>query len=255
MKREIVVATWNIGGAHTIASTNQFDYVDQENADYFIEELRKVQPDIVCLQESHANQQDSLSKRIQEALGLPHLFETVSHDSHIDPAYKNATAIISATPLSNERTVEIPYPTFKMSFPDGRQSARHQRYLQTVEAGPFMLANTHGNNIQLFGYDYDKDEGKDLATKIQEVYVANLRQPLIFAGDFNCDDVPAVFPELLSRLHLSNAVPPGATRPDGRRTDYLLYSSEIELLESQVVETNSDHYLCWATFRLPVPDL
>jgi endonuclease/exonuclease/phosphatase family metal-dependent hydrolase len=108
----------------------------------------------------------------------------------------------------------------------------------------------HGNNIQIFGHDYDRGEGKELAKQVEEIYLTNLKSPLIFAGDLNCDDVNSIYPELINHLSLRNTLPVGSTRADKRRTDYILCSPEIEVVDSAIVKTKSDHYLCWAKVRL-----
>ncbi len=249
--KELTVASWNIGGGYKIASTKQFDYQEKEDVAYIISEIKKVKPDIVCLQESHVNDEDSLSRRIQAGIGFDHIFEVASHESHIDTRYKNATVILSKSNITRQNKVPIPYPEFELRFADGRYSAFHQRYLQTSEIENCMIANTHGNNINMFGYDYEQGKGKDLAGKIEEVYIDNLERPLIFVGDFNCDNAQKVFSKLVSTLKLSNAIPAGATRPDGRHTDYIFCSPELRIVESQVVKTQTDHYLCWTKFRLP----
>lgn len=250
VEQEFIIASWNIGGGHTIASTKQFDYDEHEDAAYFIDQLAKIRPNIICLQESHANSKVSLAKRIQKELRLAHCFETMHHESHIDPSYMITTAILSAFPFSNTRTVELPYPTFKMQFPDGRASADHRRSIQIVNVGPLLLANMHGNNIKMFGYDYISGDGKKLAGQIESVLLANLTRPLIFAGDFNFSDIGQVFPRLQHDLSLEDSVPAGATRPDGNRTDHVLYSPDLQLVESRTVPTASDHYLCWTKLRV-----
>lgn len=48
------VATWNIGGGF-IESNQKHEY-DIEDVNYFIKELKSINPDIVCFQEIHVSE-------------------------------------------------------------------------------------------------------------------------------------------------------------------------------------------------------
>jgi endonuclease/exonuclease/phosphatase family metal-dependent hydrolase len=115
-----------------------------------------------------------------------------------------------------------------------------------------MIANTHGNNIKMFGYDYAEGEGKKLSANIEQAYIKSLLKPLVFTGDFNCDDVERVFPNMVNKFGLTMALPDESTGPDARHTDYILCSTGVDILESHIVKTDTDHYLCWAKIRLPL---
>ena len=70
--------------------------------------------------------------------------------------------------------------------------------------------------------------------------------------DFNFSDPQKVF-SIINELNLINALPDEGTRPskDGskKKSDFIFYSSEFKLINSGIIETNTDHYLCWAEFE------
>jgi len=73
-RKQIVVATWNIAGGHTLKGKG-WNHSDQENIQYFIDKLKGINLDIICIQESHRNAHRSLSVEIAKALGLQGVFE------------------------------------------------------------------------------------------------------------------------------------------------------------------------------------
>ncbi len=77
MLDRLKVLTWNIGGAHTVNSSAVFDY-DKENLSYFVEAIKAVNPDVICIQESHTNDSDVLANRLAQELGLAYVFDAVT---------------------------------------------------------------------------------------------------------------------------------------------------------------------------------
>ena len=57
---EFTIATWNIAGGRPIRTDGLFDYAD-EDINYFADELRKINPDVICLQETHMNDERSVA--------------------------------------------------------------------------------------------------------------------------------------------------------------------------------------------------
>jgi len=252
----IKIASWNIAGGHSISSLQQFDY-SPEDLDYFIEQLRSINADIVCLQESHTSEDGSNSNAhaIAAALGYPHLLNSPSSPSHIEEGYKLSTAILSKVPFLEKRAVLYPYPSAPLFWRDGRAAVgRHEKNLQVVRTENFSIANNQMLPIHLFSLSYDdKGEGGKLAHRINETMAASVASPVLWCGDFNFENPLSIYPHL-NTLHLTEALPDKDTRPSvggaKRRTDHIFYSPEFRLIASDVMTVNADHYLCWAEFEL-----
>lgn len=102
------IATWNIGGGFIYSDQN--DVFDVEKIEYFIDELKKIQPDIVCFQEIHVSQNNNQPKIIAEALGFG-FFETETiSDSHVKDGEKLSLSIISKYPILSSQFHKLPNP-------------------------------------------------------------------------------------------------------------------------------------------------
>lgn len=243
------IATWNIAAARKLLSANKFDYSKEEEIDYFADQLNLLKLDVVCLQESHANTTDSLSVRLSELIGMPHVSETRGCPSHIDPAYRLTTAIMAKEPFTKEKAYLLPHPPADLKY-EGRIVPPYDRYAQTVSFARCTIANIHTEPLAGFGLNYESGEGNALAQEIDGILSDNLARPLLFAADFNMMDLSRTLPTLIGTFDLHEALPDEPTKPSGKRPDHILYSPEWRILDSGVVRTQSDHYLCWGEFEL-----
>jgi len=250
--KKIKIVSWNIAGCRPIKSSELFDY-EKENLAYFYQELEKVFPDIVCLQETHTNEGRSLAKELAEMFEMKYVFNTPKNSSHIDSDYQVGDAILSRFSLEDKNVYEYPNQWKEFYFKDGTKGVVHYKTLQVVKTESFFVGNTQMLPIKLFGYNYEEGEGAILADKIQEVLLQKLIRPVIFCGDFNFDNPVQIYPKVFETLELLDALPNKTTRPNSsnekKTPDHIFYSPEFKLINSGIVETNTDHYLCWAEFE------
>lgn len=252
---KLKIASWNIAGGRKTNSTKRFDYTEREDIDYFAKELAKLEADIICFQEVHFKDGASTAAQIAKKLAMPHVFESnAGHPSHIDTDYQLGTAIISRLPLTDTVITPVPYPDFPLHLPNGEpEKERHHRFLQTAKCQGFTIANLHTLPMHYFGFAYDQGEGKSFARQIEDLLLAKLEQPLLFAATLNFDDTQLIYPRLYKEFELHEALGTLPTRPSGRsgslRIDHVLFSPEFTLRNFGVNLTESDHYLCWAEFE------
>lgn len=252
----IKIASWNIAGGHTIASRKHLDY-NPEDIAYFVAQLRGIDADIVCLQESHTSADGARSnaEEIAAALGYPNVFNSVSSISHIEDGYMLSTAILSKLPFRSAQRTFFPEPSAPLYWPDGREAVTHEKNLQVVALEHFSVANNQMLPLRLFGHAYDDGAvGSELARGIDRVMAEQVFAPVLWCGDFNWPDPLAIYPHLKG-LGLTEALPDKETRPSiegaKKRPDHIYYSPEFSLIGSDVITVNADHYLCWAELELP----
>lgn len=239
------IITWNIGGAHTVRSGDLFDY-GKEELSYFADRIRALDPDIVCIQESHTNEADVLAKRLADSLGLAHVFNEPRSPSHIDERYQLSNTILSKFPMENRRHIRLPDPSFELYFRNGQKARLFHTYVQIASISGVTIANTHFQPLHLFGYEYGKEPGGVFAREVERALLDVLETPLIFCGDFNAPHLLADFPMLIDTLKLHSALPDQPTDMNGNQMDYILYSSEITLKSSGVVcMDHADHHMGW----------
>lgn len=241
------IATWNIGGGHKIKSLKTFDYEAEINIDYFVDELKKLQLDIVCLQESQCNDGYSVAKVIADKLGMPHVYETPMHPSHVDTGYELSLAILSTKPFDNKQSYVQPYPSFDLFLPNGKPAGRYDNYIQVVELEGLQVAHTMNQPLEFLGHPYEDEYGKTYAKELCDMFNETLQRPLVFVGDFNTPNPAVTFKATCDHLSLKDALPAEATKPHGEgHLDCIFYSSELNANAAAVLQTETDHYLCWA---------
>ncbi|WP_344935393.1 endonuclease/exonuclease/phosphatase family protein [Sphaerisporangium flaviroseum] len=260
--RRINVTSWNIAGARTINSLDSFDY-GPENIPYFTRGLAKDRPDLVFLQESHvgATPSDSLAGRLADKLGLPHVMDTPTSISHLDPRYVLANSMLSKSPLRARAAHRLPRPDFEVRIRgEGEPVEPFDRYVQVarvnVNGRDITVANIHTNPLEFLGHagGYVEGDGVRHARAIERLLLDRLprRGPLLLVGDFNTDDIFKAYPDLMRKLGLKDAlVDVPATVPWGQHPDHILYTSRtLRLIDAAATaDAGTDHYRCRAVFR------
>lgn len=250
MNKELKIVSWNIAGGRKDKSSAHFDYEENEDLEYFASEIKKFNPDIVCLQETHTNNNRSIAQDIATQLSIPYVFNSPASPSHIDPDYQLGNAILSKLLFEETTLTFYPDPWWDLYFKTGEKAIQHPKNLQVVKVNNVYIANTQMLPIRIFNESYEKGLGVELASKIEEVLLT-LEKPIIFPGDFNFDTPHTIYPNLFAKLQLSEAFTNTVTRPDGKsKHDHIYYSPEFELIDTKVWPTVSDHYLCYAELAM-----
>lgn len=257
MVKKIKIASWNIAAGRTNKTLSQFDY-NQENVGYFSNLLKIVDVDIICLQETHYGDNKDTGNEIAQEINYPFYFTHPSHESHIDNKLKLSNSILSKTkPLSVE-SYKLPYPEFDLFWPNGTPAKKYEKDLQCARFSNFNLYNTQLIPLGLFGVLYGSGQAKKYCQKLEASMRNHLEEPLLFCGDFSGDfpeDRPQlVFTELFNTFKLHDSIPHQITRPknDGliHQTDHIYFSESFSLVSSEIISTQSDHYLCVAEFKI-----
>ena len=247
------VVTWNIAAAHTVRSKKRFDYADEDLA-YFVNQLRALKPDVICLQESHVNAERSLAKEIARALGGYNVFDSPLSQSHIDPVYQVALSTITKEPFSDCGFQAFPPPDFDLFFANGNKAIKDTKGVQFIDYKGVRIANAHALPLIVFNYDYRYGAGSKLAGKIESVISSVMRNRACLCGDLGLsNEQSTVFGSLYATFNLQNALPPA--QPTHYRQsevgglnapDVILYNSgELHASKANVTKTDTDHFLCW----------
>jgi hypothetical protein len=242
---KIRIATWNVASGRKMNSLDRFDYEEKENLNYFKSQLAKLNLDIICIQESQFNDSDSFAKRLGDSLGFPYVAETPGCPSHVDRNYKMTPAIISKQPFIFCEYFRIPYPNFKLIH-NGKEYPPFDRYFLMARYGNFNIVTAHPEPLGMFDMTYEGGDGKKLGKEIDSLVNANFDAPITFAVDLNFDNTALVLPESTAKFSLKEALTVKDTTPKGGHPDHILYSDEFKVIDSGVLKTETDHFLCWA---------
>ena len=248
MKTEFTIATWNIAGGRPVQSEELFDYA-KEDIGYFANQLQDINPDIICLQESHLNETRSVAKEIAQFLGCAYVAEAGMSPSHVDSSYQLSNALISKQKWNHVEDYLYPYPEFPLVLPDGRPAVIYNKGFQVLHFDEISVMNTQMMPLRFLGTPYDSENGVSFAKKMEEDILAFAMPPsCILCGDFNYDKATELYSCMLRGM--KSALPEGPTRPGGKKTDYIFVPESCKVIANGIVPTNTDHYLCWAKLSI-----
>jgi exonuclease III len=244
------IATWNIAGGRKMRSQEVFDYEDRD-LEYFADQFKALNLDIICIQECEYLETDHIAEKLAKLLGIPCVFETLMHQSHISPGYTISTVILSKSPLIKAQAIKQPYPDFEVTLPNGQPAQKHTKYLQVAEYDGLCVANTQTQPLEFLGTPYESERGRGFAKILSKLFIEELHRPLVFAGDFCADlhttHVSKIYKEACESFELKDVLPPGQTKPNNKgRADAIFISPELKKIDSGIVQTETDHFLCWA---------
>lgn len=235
------------------------------NEDYFAQELEKIGPDVVGLQEVHfdaSNRGDSQLRRLAEALDMCVLGEEAPfHESHIDSRYFLGLGMLAtkelAANLVQVRRVPLQTPAGKLTLPNGEPAMGHPRWAMAADFGDFAVATMHHWSLYRFGRSYrevDKNLTYLLRVDFERLYyyeVLPKDKPYALAGDFN-DEEPLEnqIPVLAEDHQLYELLPDKDTQnQEGSRPDHI-YARGFDLDKADVVPGLSEHKACYARLRM-----
>jgi endonuclease/exonuclease/phosphatase family metal-dependent hydrolase len=249
---EIKIATWNITGGRYLRPPNSAEY-GEEDVNLLKLHLAKLNADVVCLQENHINPNRSIAQDLATDLEMHHVFQSSASLSYIDPRYGLGSAIISKFPLTCGKTYTLPYPEFTLRGTDGRKVKVNEKTLQVAEMMGVAIANVHLHPIDFWQRSYESGVGRQLA-RTTEGTLYNLESPFILCGDFHMNKPVEVFYDFCDAFGVKDALPDKPTHPNRQRTiqkpDHILYSQRVVPIDSGIIQTYTDHYLCWALLAI-----
>lgn len=243
------LATWNIGGG--FITQNQDLNFDLENLDYFIEELAKITPDIVCLQETHESEHSSQPRKIANALGFSSVVTEATAPSHIKDEERLCISILSRYPLKSSKFNMLPNPNLEFLWKGRKELSHDKGFTEAIlnfDGHDIRVLSGHMVPFRKFGRDFMEDDFKHLREKIEEV-ILGTSFPEVVGADMNWPDIYALIPKVFSSGYsfLLDDIP---TTPKERKYDKILASKEWRCSESKIIKGRADHFLCYADLEL-----
>lgn len=249
-RRPFRVVTWNIAGGRRSLSSDAFDY-DDVDLPYFAEQLRRLRPDVINVQESEIGGGESIAGKLAELLGIPHVFETPMCPSHISEGKTLSLAVISRLPIGDERAQQLPITRLDLRV-GGRSVPPYDRYAQRVTVGGINVVNLHPTPLGFFGHSYEEGAGAAHAGEIGSAVRGLVDGPTVVAADLNTDRPAAVYGEIFDEMGMSSALDTDARTVPGwdGAPDQIYSSADFRTVDRGVVATDSDHHLVWADLEV-----
>ena len=243
------VCTRNIGW--WFVSGKDKDKYDKENLRYFIDEIDKVSPDIVCLQEVNANSFIDQAMIIWDALWYEWVYTQRISDSHLKEDMDLSISILHNFAVIETKFYLLSNPGLKMIW-NGKEVMWHDKgFLEViVECGKFKfrIISWHMPPAHRFWKDYFDSIFDDIRKQAQDIILwSNL--PTIIGIDLNYDSSELLFPRVFEAWFFSLVDESKPTIPLGRSYDKILCSSDWEMIWWSTIIWKADHYLCYADIK------
>ncbi len=252
-------ASWNIAGGHTFKKSleDAISY-EEENLSYFIDELRKVDADIVVLQEAHTPDDSSeplQSEIIAKELGY-HLAgnQPYSPRSHIKAGNKLTLASLSKYPVISSSFHKLPNPGLKITRLNGDVWVSFDVGFLTntidYNGTQINISNGHMVPFHYFKRDFSEPEFEPVRNSIIELYKSQAIRPALSGVDFNYNDLQKLLPAIFEGDLYEEAFTDMETTPGRGQQDHVLFSNRWKLEKSEVKKVTADHFICIVDLEL-----
>lgn len=262
---KITTLQWNIGGGTLLrpnadpALLAAHEQAGQDGMTAIIDLIRRYHPDIITLQETHANGSDSQPKQIAEALGYATWVNHVYADSHVEAGQQLGQGIVSRWPLAKEPVFDNFWNPRLKRWIDGTDAPSHDKGRTRAELdlgnGRLLGVQTsHSLPFRKYGLDLTTNKTaqtilQDMAAKFTPPRAAATIAELTQADlNINAESVRSTLPTLFAQ-GFEEVVQRDPTNVKGRRYDHILFRG-LRLLSSTTIIFGSDHYPIVSEFEL-----
>lgn len=227
------VLTINIAGL-------QFGWFEKRR-DALVQQLKTINPDIVFLQETIVSPEKNYdqTRDIQHELGLSACaFTPYGNEAEYESPRLGGVGILSRWPFLFVENRKFPRSVEKYGARSGLLTG------VKIEGREILLGTTH------LSYRKDEEELRLAQTKefLRAIEQAHFAQAII-GGDFNAvKDEPAI--QIMEEKFLT--APAEGNTFKNRQIDYLFSTPEINLLDSKIVQLESDHNGVLATYSVQI---
>lgn len=237
------VVTWNIGGG--------FIYLNEknklENVNYFIKELEKIRPDIICFQEIHVSKKNNQPQIIAKKLGLKFIKTKFLAESHLKEGEKLCLSIISKYPIVSSKFHKLKNPNLKMIL-GGKEVSSHDKGFLEAEIlycdKKIIVLCGHMVPFHRFGRDFLEEDFKQIRNEIEKI-LSNIKVPVIIGADMNFEDVERLIPNIFKKGYKS-VIEKEPTTLKNKRYDKIIISKVFISKKVGINKGKADHYLCFS---------
>ena len=246
---------WNIGGGKIHAEGAEEGAYTEDGLAYIIEILKSLNPDIIMLQETHANDPLIQAEQIAKGLGFSFWLNDVYDRSHLEEGQGLGQAILSKFPLHDHVFQFFMNPGWRRVWEDRHEDGAHNKGATTclvdLPDGVVLQAKTcHSVPCRKFGKDAFSEEVASLRESMSTL-CRPTHFPSLLLGDFNYNApgiskfLPGIFTEGVDEVLIQEP-----TTPKGRTYDHVVYGGLKHLKTSVISSVRTDHYPVVSEFGL-----
>lgn len=247
---------WNIGGAK-LRNVNSPAYgpYNIDNIDCVVYTLRKYEPDVITLQETHSNSRVDQAEYIADCLNFPYVIADTCDKSHLEKGMELGQAILSRFPLSQHKFEFFMNPLFEVIRPDGQRWVTHNKGVTRCVLTLNGTVNIELLTLQLIPFHVFGVNLLDSGNEPFRSSVVDLIRPtcpqFLLQGDFNVDsmDLKRYFPEIW-KYGASEVLLDSPTNAYGKCVDHIVFGR----LSHERFEINTDvltdHFPIYSEFKI-----
>lgn len=258
LNEKLKFISWNIAGGHTFKrSLEDAISYDEENINYFIDNLKKENADIVVFQEAHMPYEKgkiTQSEVIAKQLGYSFIANHPYGRSHIKTGEQLSLSTISKFPIVNSYFYKIPNPKLSIIRPNGDKWISFDVGFLVCEVDYngilINIINGHMVPFHYFQRDFLEPDFKNIRKVIDDFFVSLSGRPTLVGVDLNFNDIITLIPTTFKDKLYQEAFIGITTTPGRGQQDHILFSFQWDFINSEVKKFNTDHYLCLAEVNL-----
>jgi endonuclease/exonuclease/phosphatase family metal-dependent hydrolase len=242
--RTLSFATWNIGGG-ILGESHQRGALP--SLDYYASVLRKHGPDVVCLQEAHSfDDREGQSEYLARRCGYPYVASVPVSRSHLAKGAFLTLGVLPRFPVTALDYRQFPNPGLTATGPDGSHwellDKGYTKAIIDVGDGLVGVLNAHCFPLHYFNAVATEPRFRELwQTLASDLRDMREAMPTIAGMDLNHAPVQDLLADLLRSGDYVSAFDGTSTTRKGVQQDYILYDQRMDLLETTVRPTKSDH--------------
>lgn len=248
--------TWNIGGGKILSKNfdpRKLASYSKDGFEHITEIIKKENPDIITLQETHKNENEDLVEKISKKLGYNFYKHDSTSNSHIDKNFNLGHAIISRFPITNHTFNLFKNPELSVTWEDGSVAKSFDKGFSTfsikIDEQDINITTTHLFPFRRFEVDIESDTARTILQDVEEK-IEVMPTPWIITGDFNINSksIKKYLPKLLKNMSEVELNKP--TTPKDNYYDHISFNG-VNIIGSYVLDdVLTDHYPIVATFEL-----
>ena len=229
---KLKICTWNIGSSY---KNNSFFNV--------VEELKEINPDVLCIQEMM--DEKIYIDKIRKEVKLNLLEYRRLSPSPYWPEKNMGIALFSNLKKHDTEFLHIMAPNICFEY-DGQKEFMHDKGFIYCKFCDFSLITGHFFPFYRYNLnDYDFEKYYQFLDNWMNKKIKN-NSRMIIAADFNSNYSRNLLSKSLSKL---DCAIDGITRPIHRGGDCIYFDRRFQLREAQNLFKNEDHHVCFAVFE------
>lgn len=243
------IATWNIGGG--FISQKKDNNFKIEDINYFVKELKYINPDVICLQEVHESKNNNQSQIIAKNLGLKFVKTKVIAKSHLKSGEKLSLSIISRYPILSSKFYKLKNPRLKMIWKGKSVFSHNKGFVECkILYGNHKIRILCGHMVPFhrFGRNFMEEDFKQIRKQVEDI-ICKGSIPTAIGIDMNFENIRKLIPEIFKqgcKKILGNT----PTTPKNKKFDKIIISKEWVSNKTSICKGKADHYLCYADIDL-----